>query len=401
MSVDFVHLGVRLIKSLQIRELWEQLEPATVTELLIKKLDSPRIANFPGDKVFHFTVRTETDDSLWFSFKSHRQLTTRLVFLLEDEKLYQYAFFTDNPRKVGPMYETRILLGFKSSYRRSAKRIFTVGSNLLIRGLLVANDEINIKEKAPVAKVLLQSYERMLQQSFGDIQVSFYPDISNDPVLERLKSKGEGYFISDINDYESFYQGREVQSDKYNFKFTAPQNFYDEEAQERLLLNYRNKGIKTDLYMPIILHQKNGDSLNIGYIRKTSTRVEDEDYSHKFFYGIQNTLQAIETSLTQSSIKTLKCEVPLLDASFTGVSFYMKDREIVSNIMEADRSRVIIGMAGFKRALIMSFQKVYNIPENNSIRFGVKIDSLQLAKPESEMTGETLWRQMIQKAGQS
>ena len=391
---------VRLVKSLQIRELWEQIEPAKVTELLIKKLEYPRIVNFPNDKIFHFHVREEDKTgALWLSFKMPRQLSQRLIFLLEDEKLYQYAFFTDNPQKIGPMYEARILLGFKSVYRRAARRFSTVGSSLLIRGLLVPNDDIDMREKAPVIKVLLQSYQRMLQESFGDIQISTYPDIP-DPVLEKLKSTNEGYFIKDTDDYEDFYKPKNIETDKYSFQFLAAEKFYDRDAQERHLISFKNKGVKAELLMPIVLKQKTGKEINLGYIRRKTTGNPEEEFSHKFFYGIQNTLQAIETSLFQTSIKTIKCEVPILDVSMTGVSFYLKDRELISNIMNSKRSRVIIGMSGLKRALLMTFQKVYQIADGSNLRLGVKIAGLQPAKPDAEVTGEILWRLMIQRATQ-
>jgi hypothetical protein len=391
---------MRLVKSLQIRELWEQIEPAKVTELLIKKLEYPRIVNFPDDKIFHFHVREDDRAGvLWLSFKMPRQLNQRLIFLLEDEKLYQYAFFTDNPQRIGPMYEARILLGFKSVYRRAARRFSTVGSSLLIRGLLVPNDDIDMREKAPVIKVLLQSYQRMLQESFGDIQVSTYPELP-DPVLEKLKSTNEGYFIKNTEDYEDFYKAKNIETDKYAFSFLAAEKFYDRDAQERHLISFKNKGIRAELLMPIVLKQKNGKLINLGYVRKKTTGDPEEEFSHKFFYGIQNTLQAIETSLFQTSIKTIKCEVPILDVSMTGISFYLKDRELIEKIINAKRSRVIIGMSGLKRALLMTLQKVYQVADSAHVRLGVRIEALQPAKPDSEVTGEILWRLMIQRATQ-
>ena len=68
--------------------------------------------------------------------------------------------------------------------------------------------------------------------------------------------------------------------------------------------------------------------------------------------------------------------------------------------MNSKRNRVIIGMSGLKRALLMTFQKVYQVADGSNLRFGVKIAGLQPAKPDAEVTGEILWRLMIQRATQ-
>lgn len=361
-----------ILASLKDPERWSPLSADYFIDSVLSKLDNIRLHNDPLKFQYCKFIQAEVSGKFFINFKAEKTLVNRQLFFLDDAEGYQYAFLIEKPATIGNSQEGEILMAFRSNYARGSVRIATRDSGVMIENIYLPSVQIDIEKKKSMVSILMSSYQRMLEEAIPDVEIKTYSGL-DDAVLKKVQQKNRGYILGNVDEIGNFMIPSPLQRLLRVAELDAMVNFSNNEPEEEQEQRAR-KRIHSEFVIPILFRDETGSVVNnLGYIRKTYIKGQKPELEEKHIRALDNTIEAILTSVGQGNYEPVPCILPVVDASDTGLSVELNRGDIASLVREKKQIRCGLRLPDMNKKLIVELELQNDELRGTVIRFGFKI----------------------------
>lgn len=361
-----------ILASLKDPERWSPLGIDFFSDGTLNQLVNVRL--HPDNLKFNYAkfVISETPGKAFINFKAETNINTRQLLFFDDSAGYQYAFLIEKPATVGHSQEGQVLMAFRSNYARSGKRVDTRDSGILIENIYLPSVQIDVEKKKSMVSILMSSYQRMLEEAIPDVEIQTYR-ATDDAILKRVQQKNIGFILSDTGDLSTYLTTSPLERllkvselDPFaNFSHLEP----EEEQEARL-----KKRIQSEFIIPILFRSETGEVINnLGYIRKIYPKGVLPEIEEKHIKALDNTIEAILTSVGQGNYEPVPCILTVTDASDQGLSVEVNREDIANLIREKKQIRCGLRLPDMNKKLIIELELQNEEQRGDNLRFGFKI----------------------------
>jgi hypothetical protein len=363
---------VSILASLKDPERWSPLGIDFFSDSVLNQLINVRL--HPDKLKFNHAkfVVSETQGKAFINFKAEKNIETRQILFFDDAAGYQYAFLIEKPELVGHSQEGQVLMAFRSNYARSSKRVNTRDSGILIENIYLPSVKIDVEKKKSMVSILMSSYQRMLEEAIPDVEVQTY-NTNDDAIINRIQQKNIGFILSNTEDISTYLTTSPLERFLKVSELDAFANFSHLEPEEEQEARLK-KRIQSEFIIPILFRSETSEVINnLGYIRKVYQKGVLPELEEKHIQALDNTIEAILTSVGQGNYEPVPCILTVTDASDQGISVEVNREDIANLIREKKQIRCGLRLPDMNKKLIIELELQNEEQRGDSLRFGLKI----------------------------